>query len=129
MDALAKKFQVKDGYVGRLVDVPEEAAALFADWPKNLATKKTKDLDFILAFVASAADIHRQATRCVKMSKPDSLLWFAYPKRSSGVETDISRDHGWEPLDALGYRPVRQIAVDATWSAVRFREKSLVKKE
>jgi hypothetical protein len=51
-----------------------------------------------------------------------------YPKRSSKkYDTDISRDDGWQPLGDLGFEPVRQVAVDEDWSALRFRQTSRIK--
>jgi hypothetical protein len=51
----------------------------------------------------------------------DGLLWMSYPKRSSKVETDITRDRGWHMLAQAGLRPVTQVSIDATWSGLRFR--------
>ena len=48
-------------------------------------------------------------------------LWFAYPKKTGAIQTDITRDHGWAPLAAADLLPVTQVAIDATWSALRFR--------
>ena len=48
-------------------------------------------------------------------------LWFAYPKKSGARASDISRDTGWAPLLEAGLLPVTQVALDADWSALRFR--------
>jgi len=53
--------------------------------------------------------------------KYDGLLWISYPKRSSKVETDLTRDRGWEVMTEAGLRPVTQVSIDALWSALRFR--------
>jgi hypothetical protein len=55
------------------------------------------------------------------------VLWLAYPKKSSGVKTDLSRDAGWPPLEAADFLPVTQISLDETWSALRFRRRSEIK--
>jgi hypothetical protein len=58
----------------------------------------------------------------------DAVLWFAYPKRTSKrYKADFDRDHGWEVLRAAGFEPVRQVAIDADWSALRFRRSEFVK--
>jgi hypothetical protein len=49
------------------------------------------------------------------------VLWFAYPKISSGIKTDINRDNGWGVLQKRKFEPVTQIAIDETWSALRFK--------
>jgi len=56
------------------------------------------------------------------------LNWWAYPKKSSRkYKVDIDRDNGWQVLGDLGYEPVRMVAIDEDWSAVRFRKASLIK--
>ena len=51
----------------------------------------------------------------------DGLLWISYPKKSSKVKTDLTRDVLWELMSDTGLRPVTQVSVDSTWSAMRFR--------
>ena len=53
------------------------------------------------------------------LAKP-AVLWIAYPKAGK-LDTDLNRDVLWKLLDGNGIRPVRQIAIDDTWSAMRFR--------
>ena len=58
----------------------------------------------------------------------DALLWFAYPKGSSKRYTcDFNRDTGWTVLGEAGYEPVRQVAIDEDWSALRFRRVEYIK--
>jgi len=84
--------------------------------------------DFVMAFARSAADIARLAQKAAACLGEDGLLWFAYPKKASKrYRTDISRDDGWLPLGELGFKAVRQIAVDADWSALRFRQVGHIK--
>ena len=54
-------------------------------------------------------------------------LWFAYPKKTGAIRTDLSRDHGWEPLAERGLLAVTQVAIDATWSALRFRRRAEIR--
>jgi ribosomal protein L25 (general stress protein Ctc) len=58
----------------------------------------------------------------------DGLLWVAYPKRISGVETDLSREVFWEIMRAHGYKAVTQVYIDDTWTAMRFRHLDLIGK-
>ena len=51
----------------------------------------------------------------------DGFLWIAYPKRSSKVKTDLSRDLFWEILLSHGYRAVTHVYIDPVWTAMRFR--------
>ena len=77
--------------------------------------------DAVHRFVRTAADIAALALSAAAAVRPGGLLWVSYPKRGKGVETDINRDLGWAPLRDAGWGGVRQIAIDETSSAMRFR--------
>lgn len=53
--------------------------------------------------------------------KAGGLAWAAYPKGGSKVSTDLNRDILWKLIELLGWRPVRMVALDETWSAMRFK--------
>jgi hypothetical protein len=80
--------------------------------------------DALLLFVnnmAEAQALTPGAVEIVAAVKPEGVLWLAYPKGSSKIKTDINRDTLWPVVQAHGWRPVRQVAIDETWSALRFR--------
>lgn len=84
--------------------------------------------DFALFFCEKQADLSVAANKISEFLHPESLLWIAYPKKSSKrYKSDITRDQGWESIGALGYEPVRQIAIDEDWSALRFRPVDQIK--
>jgi len=83
---------------------------------------------FFLGFVESISDLEALSGKLKGNLEDDGIFWIAYPKKSSKqYKTDISRDNGWEAIGALGYEPVRQVAIDADWSALRFRQANLIK--
>ena len=49
------------------------------------------------------------------------MLWIAYAKGTSKVKTDVNRDRLWAAVQPIGWQPVRQIALDEVWSAMRFK--------
>jgi hypothetical protein len=57
----------------------------------------------------------------------DGLLWFSYPKKSSASAGDLTRDHGWEIVTAVGFRPVSQVSINDAWSALRFKPTATAK--
>ncbi|MEI7525795.1 MAG: hypothetical protein WCJ95_15745 [Mariniphaga sp.] len=61
--------------------------------------------------------------------KSDSILWFAYPKGSSGVKTDINRDIMRAAAPEFGITTVAAISINETWSALRFRPTDKVGKK
>ncbi|HZG58798.1 hypothetical protein [Paenibacillus sp.] len=82
--------------------------------------------DFVHLFVTSVAELEEKAGTALAAIKPDGLLWFSYPKKTSKIKTDINRDAGWKVVRDAGYEAVTQIAVDDTWSALRFRPASAI---
>jgi hypothetical protein len=58
----------------------------------------------------------------------DALLWFAYPKGTSKrYQCEFNRDTGWGVIRGAGFESVRMVAIDADWSAVRFRRLNFIK--
>lgn len=85
-------------------------------------------LKFAMAFVKTLADVERAAGSLIAAAEPDATIWMVYPKGSSRkYKCDFNRDTGWETLGKAGYEPVRQVAIDEDWSALRFRKVEFVK--
>lgn len=108
-----------DGYRTRLDPLPEGVQIATAPQPGSL-------YDLVQVFVRSRADVDRHAAAVLAAVKPGGRLWFAFPKKSAKVQTDVSRDTGWDALHAAGWEIVSVIAIDDTWSAGRFRPSAAV---
>ncbi len=86
------------------------------------------EISFSLAFVTTQEDLDALAKRLVKKAKGDAIVWFAYPKASSKkYKCELNRDTGWAVLGQAGFEPVRMVAIDEDWSAVRFRRQEFIK--
>jgi hypothetical protein len=84
--------------------------------------KKAKSVQFALAFATTQAEVDRLSSLLAAKAAGDALLWFAYPKGTSKrFKCDINRDSGWNVMHGAGFDTVRAIAIDADWSALRFR--------
>jgi len=85
-------------------------------------------VSFAIAFVKKQAEIDQAARALVPRMDGDVILWFAYPKGSSKRHTcDFNRDTGWALLGKSGFEPVRMVAIDEDWSAIRFRRAGFIK--
>jgi predicted transport protein len=65
--------------------------------------------------------LEKAAKKLKKTLVADIVLWFAYSKTTSKVASDLTRDQGWKSLYDMGLQGVASIAIDNTWSGVRFR--------
>jgi hypothetical protein len=89
---------------------------------------KGGDIDFSLAFVMTQKDVDTIGPQVAKKAKGDAVVWFAYPKGSSKkYKSQINRDSGWAVMGKAGFEPVRMVAIDEDWSAVRFRRVEFIK--
>jgi hypothetical protein len=107
---LAKKLQLKADRI-RVVNAP---ADVDLDLP---VAERAPD---VLVFVRDRADLEAHAAAALEVARADGLAWIAYPKGGQ-LGTDLNRDILWEALEGVGVRPVRQVAIDEVWSALRFR--------
>lgn len=81
-----------------------------------------------LIFVTDEGDISHWAQELNNHALSDPVIWFAYPKKTKAHPNPaINRDSGWQSLTNRGWRPVRQVAIDEQWSALRFRRGEYVK--
>ncbi len=90
--------------------------------------KSAKKIAFALAFVTQLTEVNTLTKAITKKADDDALIWFAYPKGTSKKYTcEFNRDTGWAALGEAGYEPVRMIAIDEDWSALRFRRAEHIK--
>jgi len=83
---------------------------------------------FALAFGTKQAQVDAFAASLDKLADGDVIAWFAYPKGSSKRYTcEFNRDTGWQSIGAKGFEPVRMVAIDEDWSALRFRRVDFIK--
>ena len=116
---LGEKLQIRDGQRVAVLGAP---AGLALDLPDG-STRVTRPTgaDAVIAFVHTSADLTGTAARhAVDAARADRLAWIVYPK-AGHLGTDLNRDRLWQLPDGSGVRPVRQISIDAVWSALRFR--------
>lgn len=83
---------------------------------------------FILVFVKKVSEIDKITPAAVHNLVADGILWFCYPKKTSKkFRSDLDRDHGWKPLNEIGFHGIRMVSVDDDWSALRFRNIKYIK--
>jgi len=85
-------------------------------------------ITFALLFVTQQQEVDDLAGAIAPKIQGDAVIWFVYPKSSSKkYKCDFDRDTGWAELGKLGFEGVRQVAIDADWSALRFRQVKFIK--
>lgn len=119
---LVQKLQIKSGKL-IVLNAPQGYAEQLAKELKDLtiSTRAAGQAEAVLLFVNSLAETERLTPKAGKLVKPGGMLWIAYPKGTSKVKTDVNRDKLWVAVQPIGWQPIRQIALDEVWSALRFK--------
>ena len=118
---LPKKLGIKEGHDVAFVSAPDHFRATLGELPDGVRVKSraTGPLDVIVLFVTRRSELERRFDRLRAAMDPAAGLWVAWPKRASGVETDmtenVARDVG---LDR-GLVDNKVCAIDETWSGLR----------
>jgi hypothetical protein len=117
---LAQKLGVKEGATIVLLDPPEGVEATLAPLPDGvtLRTGNRGRREMTLWFVTSRRELERRFAVVAK-AVGEGTLWMAWPKRSSGVETDLSEDGIREVALPTGMVDTKVCAIDETWSGLR----------
>jgi hypothetical protein len=118
---LPKKLGIKEGHHVAFVAAPDGFRKTLGELPDGVRVKSraTGPLDVIVLFITRRAELERRFDRLSAAMEPAVGLWVAWPKRSSGVETDMTEDCAREVGLAKGLVDNKVCAIDETWSALR----------
>jgi hypothetical protein len=119
--SLVKKLKLKPGQRAALINPPEGYLAELSPLPAEVETSEqlAGQFDWIQIFVRTKTELDELAPQAIQALKPDSLLWLSFPKGSSKIQTDLTRDKGWEAVQGLKWTNL--ISVNETWSAFSVR--------
>lgn len=133
MNPIFAKLNYKTQPEIAVINAPDEFLSV-VDEMKPLATlvhdvQQIQKGDFAIAFVKTQQEVDTLSPVLANKLTGDAILWMTYPKGSSKKhKCDFNRDTGWSVLGKLGFEPVRMVAIDEDWSALRFRRVEYVKK-
>ena len=119
---LPKKLGIKDGFQVSLIDAPAEVVAeLKSSLEKCKIAKNGKAaLDFAMLFTKSSTALKKEFPRVAKYLTPPGMLWVSWPKKTSGVPTDLNENIVREIGLAAGLVDVKVCAVTDIWSGLKF---------
>jgi hypothetical protein len=131
VSAVFKKLNLKDQHEIVVANAPTSFEAEIASL-NGVSVRRSlagaAQVAFSLAFVTKQPEVDAFAKQVGQRTAGDAVVWLAYPKQSSKRYTsEIDRDRRWASLGAAGFEPVRMVAIDEDWSAVRFRRVDFIK--
>jgi hypothetical protein len=120
---LAKKLQIKPGKSWLFYDAPEDYLAMLEPIPKGTKTSFTPagEFDGVQLFVKDSTGLTAGLKAIAPVLKPDTILWVTYPKKSSGIISDLEMTGSWDEPLKYGLRPVSAASINEMWTALRLR--------
>jgi hypothetical protein len=119
---LPKKLGIKDGFFVSFFSAPPD---VMTELKESLAGCKTVHdgkvpLDFAMIFTKSKSELGKEFKRVSRALAPAGMLWISWPKKSSGVATDVTENIVRDIGLAAGLVDVKVCAVTDVWSGLKF---------
>jgi len=120
---LLKKLKLKPGQRAAIINAPDGYVETLQPLPEGveLAENLTGTFDWVQLFVKTQAELAQVIANVRAALNPNGMLWITFPKGTSKIQTDLTRDKGWDALQALDLKWITLISVDDTWSAFSLR--------
>jgi len=127
--AVAKKLQIKPGKHWLFYKAPENYPATLEPLPEAATTafEPSGNFDGIQLFAIDSTDLAEGLKIVAPLLNDDTVFWITYPKKSSGIKSDLEMTGSWDELTRYNLRPVAAAAINETWTAIRARRQGLTK--
>lgn len=124
--SIAQKFKIKPGFVLRTINAPADFKKHLGPLPNDASIVTSgKNFQQLHWFVLNKAQLDKELPKVLPLVTGDVLCWCYYPKGSSKVQTDLTRDKGWDNLlNHEEFHWISLVSFDDTWSAFAFRLKT-----
>ncbi len=118
---LPQKLGIKPGTIVVVIDAPDNYRKLLGQIPSgvNFATRPVGNTKFIHLFVKERRALQTQLQTLRQKIAEDAAVWVSWPKKSSGVPTDVTEDVIRAVALPLGFVDIKVCAVDDTWSGLK----------
>ena len=117
---LAKKLKLKPGLKAAVLHAPDGYLQELKH-DADISAKLNGKFDWIQIFAKNKKELDSLAPKAAAALKPDSILWLSFPKGASKIQTDLTRDKGWEILQTLDLKWITLVSVNENWSAFALR--------
>ncbi len=122
--SLPKKLRIKPGERLFVINAPEGYNEALQNYLSNaeVIPREIMNADHVQLFAKNIFELEHLAPKAMRALKKEGLLWISFPKGSSKVQTNLTRDKGWESLKNLPLKSFTLISVNDTWSAFGFKK-------
>jgi hypothetical protein len=117
--SLVNKLRIKPGQRIFIINEPAGYLDELGPLPEGveLSSKPNGSFDFVQLFARNVAELNRLAPKAIDALKDSGRLWISFPKGTSKMQTDLTRDAGWDTIEKAPLKWVTLISINDVWSA------------
>ncbi len=128
--SISQKLKIHEGTAIMVLNPPEDYRTSLGELPSGVKIADSlKSCQQIHWFVKNRAQMEKELDKVLTLLKEGVICWIFYPKVSSGIQTDLTRDKGWDQLLKLDLQWVNLVSFNETWSAFGMRLKNEADKQ
>jgi hypothetical protein len=117
---LVAKLGIKSGARAQFLNAPSDFSRTLGDLPDEVSQVSRGEIDFAIVFVKKARELPKKFAALRDRLASNGTLWVSWPKKASGVPSDLSENVVREIGLEAGLVDVKVCAIDATWSGLKF---------
>jgi len=120
----AQKLKIKEGNTILAINAPSNYRESLGDLPADVKiTDSGKPANQVHWFVKDRAQLEKELKKVLPIIKDETICWIFYPKGTSKIQSDLTRDKGWDELRKTNLQWISLISFDETWSTFGLRQK------
>jgi hypothetical protein len=119
--SVVQKLGIKPGFRIFVDGAPASYGEVVGPLPADttIAPRLKATLDMVHLFAMQAASLRKKLPACREAIAPDGMVWVSWPKKSSGVTTDVTENVVRDTALSLGLVDIKVCAIDDTWSGLK----------
>jgi len=122
---ISQKLKIKEGDAIVAINAPADYKKSLGPLPAGAkVTDTTKSFNQVHWFVKDKAQMEKELRKVMALVRDQVICWVFYPKGTSKIQTDLTRDKGWDALLKHDIQWITLVSFDDTWSAFSIRQKS-----
>jgi hypothetical protein len=130
MSDILKKMKVKEGQKVLIIHAESTYLKALKPLSKGVSIENEANgvYDVVQLFVKTSKELETEFKSLLKHIHKDTLVWISFPKKSSGMQSDLTMYEGWDVMAKFNYEGVAMISLNDVWSSCRMKPAELVKR-
>jgi hypothetical protein len=121
--ALSKKLKIRPNLRVAVIEMPKGYLKELQPFPEGVEVvqRLVGKFDWIQVFARNQKSLEKLFPKALRILHPEGLIWVSFPKGTSPIQTDLTRDRGWDVVKNSELKWINLISINDTWSAFSLR--------